>query len=231
MQRIFSEYLNKFLGQFFLSYPKDQMIFLYEHFLGIKDTLTKDIESTHPDFESINPDGNNLFELLQLNPSLEAIFYYRIERSIFNDDPQNEMLLYLANLMRLKTNIEIFYSTEIGSGFNMKHGSGIVIGPRCKIGNNFLIRQGVTLGSKGELPGVDIEKIRVSNSVIVGDNVKVFAGAKILGQIHVGDNTVIAANAVLTHDAEPNSIYAGVPARKIKHLDSSNITMLEHSTL
>jgi serine O-acetyltransferase len=138
---------------------------------------------------------------------MEAAFYYRLERAIYLDDPNHVMLSYLANLMKMKTGVELYYSTEIGPGLKIQHGTGIVVGSGYKIGHNFTIHQGVTLGQRRQAES--------TGTVIIGNNVTIFAGAKIFGRLRIGDNVIIGANAVLLNDAESNSTYVGMPARKV----------------
>ena len=82
------------------------------------------------------------------------------------------------------------------------NGLGIVIHPRCKIGDNVTIGAHVTIGGRGG-PGVPI----------IGNNVFLGAGAKILGGIRIGDNARIGANAVVLTDVPENATAVGVPAR------------------
>ena len=97
--------------------------------------------------------------------------------------------------------IEIFYSADIGKGFKINHGVGTVIGARCKIGDNCMIHQNCTIGDrKGGRP-------------TIGNNVIIYAGAMILGDITIGDNTIIGANSVVTKSCPPNSILVGSPAK------------------
>ena len=77
-----------------------------------------------------------------------------------------------------------------------------------KIGKNFIIHQGVTLGQKN-----------VNNpdeTINIGDNVVLFSGVTIVGDITIGNNSLIGANSVLLKNVESNSTYAGIPAKKIK---------------
>lgn len=151
---------------------------------------------------------DELVEKLQVDPTSEANFYYRLEHEIFKLDGQNPALPYFAALMKRRCHCEIYYSTKIGPGFNIQHGIGTIIGPRYVIGANFMIHQGVTLGQK--------VLNNPSERIIIGDNVTIFAGAIVVGNLTVGDNSIIAANAVVLSDIEPNSLYAGVPAKRVK---------------
>ena len=158
--------------------------------------------------KGISFNKNKFLDLLQTEPTIEAVFFYRLQRNIFLKDPSNTILPYLASVMRRRTHCEIYYSTDIGPGFNIQHGFGIVIGPRYKIGKNFIIHQGVTLGQKN-----------VNNpdeTINIGDNVVLFSGVTIVGDITIGNNSLIGANSVLLKNVESNSTYAGIPAKKIK---------------
>jgi len=149
-----------------------------------------------------------LIALVQLEPTIEAVLFYRLERLLFIHDADNPLLPHLASAMRRRTGMEIYYSTAIGQGFNVQHGFGIVIGPRFSIGKNFTIHQGVTLGQKRTNSPTD--------TITIGDNVTIYANATVLGNIAVGDNAVIGANSLVLKDVEANSVYAGSPAVRLR---------------
>jgi serine O-acetyltransferase len=109
--------------------------------------------------------------------------------------------------MKVKTGMEIYYSTEIGPRLIIMHGVGVVIGPRNRIGSDFIVYHNVTLGQR-----------HVSSShqtMVIGDHCTILAGAKILGSVKLGDHVTVGANAVLLTDAVSNSTYVGVPAVKV----------------
>ena len=95
------------------------------------------------------------------------------------------------------------FPTQIKGGLRFQHFSGIVINKMCRIGENVLIFQGVTIGAS------------VSGVPAIGNNVVLCAGCKIVGNIHIGNNVMIGANGVVTHDVPDNSIAVGVPAQVI----------------
>ncbi len=96
---------------------------------------------------------------------------------------------------------------EIGEGTELGYGGlGIVIHEEAKIGRHCLISQGVTIGGRGGKPGVPV----------IGDYVRIGAGAKILGAITIEDFAVIGANAVVTKDVARGAVVAGVPARELR---------------
>lgn len=152
----------------------------------------------------------DLIHLLQIESTVEAVFLYRLQRELFLFNPNDIILPFLASLLRIRSGCEIYYSTHIGKGFNIQHGVGIVIGPRYSIGSNFTIHQCVTLGQKHS--NTPHEKITI------GDNVTIYAGATVIGDVRIGDNVIIGANSVLLSDADSNSVYIGSPAKKIKSI-------------
>lgn len=94
-------------------------------------------------------------------------------------------------------------------GITFQHPVGVVIASKAKIGTNCKIWQNVIIGAKsneGSALGLYPE---------IGNNVQIFAGAVIVGDVKIGDNAIIGANAVVLHDVKPNNIVAGVPAQKI----------------
>ena len=107
-----------------------------------------------------------------------------------------------------KTGIEIHPAAVIGEGVFIDHGTGVVIGETAVVGDNCTIYQGVTLGGTGKDTG--------KRHPTLGNNVLVGAGAKVLGPFTVGDNSKIAANAVVLKEIPPNSTCVGVPARIVK---------------
>lgn len=201
------EYLFHCLNGIFQNWPADQYEIIERvKLIAIINTIV-DVNIKYMGRLKIENESE-LIDLVQLEPTVEAVLLYRIEREIFLIDKANTLLPYLASMMHRRTGCEIYYSSEIGKGFNIQHGFNIVVGPRYIIGENFTIHQGVTLGQKN-LNSPD-EKI------IIGDNVTIFTGAKVLGDIKIGNNAMVAANAVVICDIEPNSVYGGVPAKRLK---------------
>ena len=109
---------------------------------------------------------------------------------------------------RKKTGIEIHPAAQIGKNVFIDHGMGVVIGETAVVGDNCTIYQGVTLGGTGKDKG--------KRHPTIGNNVTIGSGAKILGPFTVGDNSKVAANAVVLNEIPPNSTCVGVPAHVVK---------------
>lgn len=106
----------------------------------------------------------------------------------------------------MTTGISIPPTVEIGKGLMIEHFGGIVINSNSKIGDFCTISHCVTIGNKK--PG--------GKSPIIGNNVYICVGAKVLGEITIGNNCIIGANAVVLDSVPENSIVAGMPAKVIK---------------
>jgi serine O-acetyltransferase len=105
---------------------------------------------------------------------------------------------YISYRTRRITGIDIHPGAKIGDGVFIDHGMGVVIGETAVIGNNCVIYQGVTLGAS------TFEK--VDRHPKIGNNVIIYANASIIGNIHIGDNTIINAHSLVTRDVPPNTI-------------------------
>jgi len=105
-----------------------------------------------------------------------------------------------------ETGIDINPGAQIGESFTMDHGTGIVIGETCRIGNNVKLYQGVTLGAKSFPLDNEGNPIKgIARHPIVEDNVVIYAQATILGRITVGAGSVIGGNVWVTKDISKNS--------------------------
>ena len=154
-----------------------------------------------------DPAATSFIEVLLTYSGLHAMISYRIARVIFK-----ARIPLLPRLMsqftKWLTGIEIHPGAAIGKGLFIDHGMGVVIGETSVVGDNVTIFQGVTLGGTG--------KERGKRHPNIGDNVVLGTGAKILGNITVGDNSYIGANAVVIKDVPHNSTVVGVPGRITK---------------
>ena len=154
-----------------------------------------------------DPAARNSLEIFFLSSGLHAIWWYRISH-FFYKVKMRGIARWISQCGRFFTGIEIHPGATIGHGLFIDHGMGVVIGETTEIGDNVTIYQGVTLGGTGK----DVGKRHPT----IGNNVMIGSGAKVLGPFKVGDNSKIAANAVVLNEVPPNSTCVGVPARIVK---------------
>lgn len=176
---------------------------LYNHDFSCDDSVIEEsILLFESDYKRWYPNDSCVYVYnLRNTPQLIAMLLYRISRLLYIRGLNGEGYSLLA---RHIGQIEIFYSADIGLGFKINHGVGTVIGARCKIGNNCTIHQNCTIGDrKGGRP-------------TIGNNVIIYAGAMILGDITIGDNSIIGANSVVTKSCPPYSVLIGSPAKIVK---------------
>jgi serine O-acetyltransferase len=117
------------------------------------------------------------------------------------------LFFFSRGLVTIMWGIELPRETDIGAGFYITHFGGIIISPAAKIGKNFTISQGVTIGisGQGEKRGVPV----------IGDNVYIATGAKVFGKISIGNNVKIGPNAVVHKSIPDNAIVVSYPGFKI----------------
>lgn len=135
---------------------------------------------------------------------LHAIWSHRLAHRMWATPALRGPARILSQLTRFLTGIEIHPGASIGRRFFIDHGMGVVIGETTEIGDDVMVYHGVTLG------GRSLEKGK--RHPTIGDRITIGAGAKILGPVHIGDDSAIGANAVVTHDVAPESIATGIPA-------------------
>jgi serine O-acetyltransferase len=154
-----------------------------------------------------DPAIRSKLELLFNYPGLWAIFWHRIAHRLYIR--KFEVLArIIMGISQIFTNIDIHPAAKIGRRVFIDHGIGVVIGETSVVGDDVTIYQGVTLG------GVNLSKGKrhptIENGVVIG------SGAKILGNITVGENSKIGANSVVIKNVPADSTAVGIPARVIK---------------
>lgn len=157
--------------------------------------------------KSRDPAATSTLEILLLYPGLRAIRSHR-RAQWFQERGHHFLARWISQRAVRKTGIEIHPGAKIGKRFFIDHGTGVVIGETAEIGDDVTIYQGVTLGGTGKDTG--------KRHPTIGNNVLIGAGAKVLGPFKIGDNTNIAAGAVVLEEIPPNSTAVGVPARVVK---------------
>ncbi|MGN0131490.1 MAG: serine O-acetyltransferase EpsC [Lachnospiraceae bacterium] len=142
-----------------------------------------------------------------LYPSFKVMMHYRLAHKLYLKQHYFWARLVSQRGAR-KTGIEIHPGAQIGNGFFIDHGNGVIIGETTIIGDNVTLYQGVTLGGTGKEHG--------KRHPTIGNNVMISAGAKVLGSFTIGDNSKIGAGSVVLEEVPPNSTVVGVPGRVVK---------------
>lgn len=135
----------------------------------------------------------SFIELMTFHPEYRSLFYHRLGWV-------GKMLYPLCPPMPTL----YIYTKDIGPGLFIQHGFATIISAQ-KIGRNCWINQQVTIGFSND-----------TDCPIIGDNVIIYAGAKVLGNVRVGDNSIVGANAVVVKDVQENSTVVGVPAYVVR---------------
>lgn len=154
-----------------------------------------------------DPAARSRLEVFFLYPGIKAVIFHRIAH-FFYIHSHKFIARMISQFSRFWTGIEIHPGAVIGRGLFIDHGMGVVIGETTVIGDNCTIYQGATLGGTGKEKG--------KRHPTLCDNVMVGSGAKVLGPFTVGENSKIAAGAVVLSEVPPNSTCVGVPARIVK---------------
>jgi len=158
-------------------------------------------------YQARDPAARSRLEIFLLYPGVHAVIFHRVSHWLWRHH-----LRFLARLnsqlARHCTGIEIHPGARIGRRLVIDHGMGIVIGETAEIGDDCLLYHGVTLGGTGKETG--------KRHPTIGNNVMIACGAKVLGPFRVGDNSRIAANAVVLSQVPDNATAVGAPARVVR---------------
>ncbi len=155
--------------------------------------------------KSRDPAIKNIFEVF-LYPGFRALLYYKVAHFLYVKK-RYFIARYLSERAKRKTGIEIHPGATIGKRLFIDHGFGVVIGETAVVGDDVLIYHGVTLGGISTSSG--------KRHPTIGDGVIIGCGAKILGDIVIGNNAKIGANAVVLCDVAPDTTVVGIPAKEV----------------
>jgi len=167
----------------------------------LRDILMTDVEAIY----NGDPAVDDISEIIYCYPGIRAITNYRIAHELAKlDIPLIPRII--TEHAHSETGIDIHPEATIGNYFAIDHGTGIVIGATCVIGNNVKIYQGVTLGAKSFTLDEKGHPIKgIPRHPIVEDNVVIYSGATILGRITIGKNSVVGGNVWITDNIPPDS--------------------------
>jgi serine O-acetyltransferase len=167
-----------------------------------------------------DPAAKSVVEIFLCYPGFHAILFHRLAHKLYRwGVPLVPRVI--SQIARFLTGIEIHPGATIGRRFFIDHGSGVVIGETTEIGDDVLLYQGVTLGGTGHERGK--RHPTLGNGVVVG------TGAKVLGNIRIGDNVKIGAGSVVVHPVPDNSTVVGIPGRVVRIRAEGGV--LEHGRL
>ncbi len=169
--------------------------------------MFEDLRDTIAAYKARDPAARSSFEVWLLYPGIKATQSHKRARWC-HEHGHKLLARWISQRSRKKTGIEIHPGAKIGKRLVIDHGMGIVIGETAEIGDDCLIYQGVTLGGTGKETG--------KRHPTIGNNVLVGCGAKVLGPFSVGDNSRVAANAVVLSEVPSDSTAVGSPARVVK---------------
>ena len=161
-----------------------------------------------------DPAAKSLISIILTYPGVKAVFFHQIS-NFFYKAGFDLIARIISQTIRFFTGIEIHPGAKIGKNLFIDHGMGVVIGETSEIGDNVTIYHNVTLG--GSSPSIDSERQRhEKRHPTIGNDVVIGSGAQIIGPIKVGNNSRIAANAVVVKDVPENATMVGIPARAVK---------------
>lgn len=166
----------------------------------IKRLLYSDVQAM---FDN-DPAAPNYGEIIFCYPVVNAMTHYRIAHKL-HELRVPVIPRIITELAHSKTGIDIHPGAQIGEYFAIDHGTGVVIGETCVIGNHVTLYQGVTLGSKNFKYDAQGNILNVPRHPIIEDHVTVYSNASILGRITIGHHSVIGGNIWVTNDVAPYS--------------------------
>ena len=177
---------------------------------GMRRVLATDVAAAY----NGDPAAHSFGEVISCYPAIRAISNYRIAHELLKlDVPLIPRII--TEMAHSETGIDIHPGAAIGSHFTIDHGTGVVIGETCVIGNNVKLYQGVTLGAKSFPLDADGKPLKgIPRPPILEDNVIVYSNATILGRITIGQGATVGVNIWVTEDVPPGARIVQTKAKK-----------------
>ena len=166
-----------------------------------------------------DPAARSVLEIVLCYPGFHAVLLHRMAHRLYTGG-WFTLGRVVSQFSRTLTGIEIHPGARIGRRFFIDHGMGVVIGETSEIGDDVLLYQGVTLGGTGKDHGK--RHPTIGNGVVIG------TGAKILGNIRIGDYAKVGAGSVVVRPVPDHSTVVGVPGRVVRGAETDP---LEHGML
>ena len=152
-----------------------------------------------------DPAAETRLDVAVNSPGLHAIWAYRAAHKLWEKPKLRPVARVMSTLSRAVTGVEIHPGATIGRRFFIDHGMGVVIGATAVVGDDVMLYHGVTLGGRSLARGT-------KRHPTVGDRVTVGAGARVLGDIEIGDDVQIGANSVVVKPVPAGAVATGIPA-------------------
>lgn len=166
----------------------------------VKEMLYSDVQAMYDN----DPAVDNYAEVILCYPVVQAMVHYRVAHSLLTlGIPVIPRIL--TEMAHSDTGIDIHPGACIGRHFAIDHGTGVVIGETCVIGDHVTLYQGVTLGARNFSLDAHGHPVNVPRHPIIEDNVTIYSNATVLGRITVGHDSVIGGNIWLTYSVPPGS--------------------------
>jgi serine O-acetyltransferase len=181
--------------------------------MGLLDQIKGDIQAAR----ERDPAAISDLEVMLTYPGFHARQVHRLAHALHKSGAEVPARL-VSHVARFFTGIEIHPGATIGDRFFIDHGMGVVIGETAVIGDNVHLFQGVTLG------GTSTHRTKRHPTLL--DNVVVGAGAKVIGDVTVGENSKIGAGSVVVTNVPPNATVVGVPGHVVAFADPGDDTVL-----
>jgi serine O-acetyltransferase len=181
--------------------------------MGLLRSIKRDIEAAM----QRDPAATSALEVILTYPGFHARQIHRLAHALHKRGLRLPARL-ISHLGRWVTGIEIHPGARIGEGFFIDHGMGVVIGETTIIGDNCHLFQGVTLGGTSTR--------RAKRHPTLQNNVVIGAGAKVIGDVTIGENAKIGAGSVVVTNVPPNATVVGVPGHVVAYADPGNDTVL-----
>jgi len=166
-----------------------------------------------------DPATGSRTEAVLLSSGLHAILIYRLSHYLWKRNFRLTSRI-ISQIGRFLTGVEIHPGAQIGKGFFIDHGMGVVIGETTEIGDNVTLYHDVTLG--GTTVFDKNGKVTTKRHPTIGNNVIIGSGSQVLGPIKVGNNAKIGSNAIVTKDVAANTTVIGLAAHKIEDLKKNS---------
>lgn len=171
--------------------------------MGFVATIREDIQAVREH----DPAAQNGFVIFLSYPGLHAKWMHTPEHWLWNHGAKS-LARVISQITRFFTGVEIHPAAQLGRRLFIDHAMGVVIGETTIVGDDCVLYQGVTLGGTGKESG--------KRHPTLGNNVTVGAGAKVLGNIHLGNGVKVGGNSVVVKDVPDDCTVVGIPGRVVR---------------